>query len=131
DPRTGDGDGTPRPAGDSQRRMLGDGKPSTNPCWQLSAGGALASYRVAPTSAVGLGLPTARSRCAGGWARSALALPKPAVFDPVATGGHVAPGACPAMGAVVEGPLAVWVAAGFESAPGAVALCVADDKQEG
>src|SRR5262249_29469060 len=59
-----------------------------------------------------------------GW--SALALPEPAVFDPVAAGGHVAPGACPAVGAVVEGPPAVGVAAGLQPVPGAVALCVAD-----
>src|SRR5215472_18776411 len=57
---------------------------------------------------------------------SALALPEPAVLDPVAAGGHVAPGTCPAVGPVVEGPQAVRVAAGFQPLPGAVALCVAD-----
>jgi len=60
-----------------------------------------------------------------------LALPEPAVFDPVAAGGHVAPGACPAVRAVVEGPLAIGIAAGLQPLPGAVALCVADRQQQG
>src|SRR5215472_10450295 len=42
-------------------------------------------------------------------ARSSVPLPEPAVFDPVAAGGHVAPGAGPAVGAIVEGPPAVRV----------------------
>src|SRR5215471_4849617 len=71
----------------------------------------------------------ARLTVAAAW-WSVLALPEPAVLDPVAAGGHVAPGACPAVGAVVEGPLAVGVAAGFQSLPGAVALCVADRQQQ-
>jgi predicted nucleic acid-binding protein len=60
-----------------------------------------------------------------------LALPEPAVFDPVPAGGHVTPGACPAVGAVVEGPLAIGIAAGLQPLPGAVALCVADRRQQG
>src|SRR5262249_26541990 len=64
-----------------------------------------------------------------GW--SALGLPGPAGFVPGAAGGPVAPGACPAVGAVVEGPPAVGVAAGLQPVPGAVALCVADDEQQG
>src|SRR5207245_1651434 len=71
-------------------------------------------------------LPAARRGCAprqaargtgpspAGDARSALPLPEPAVLDPVAAGGHVAPGAGPAVGAVVEGPPAVRVAAGLQ-----------------
>src|SRR5215472_7377820 len=62
---------------------------------------------------------------------SALALPEPAVFDPVAAGGHVTPGTGPAVGAVVEGPPAIGVAAGLQPSPGAVALCIADDQQQG
>jgi EamA-like transporter family len=58
-------------------------------------------------------------------------LPESAVLDPVAAGGHVAPGACPAVGAVVEGPPAVRVAAGLEPLPGATALGVADHQQQG
>src|SRR5207253_222551 len=44
---------------------------------------------------------------------------------PVAGGGHVAPGTCPAVGAVVESPPAVRVAEGLEPLPGAITLGVA------
>src|SRR5262249_19020543 len=57
---------------------------------------------------------------------SSVPLPEPAVLDPVAAGGHVAPGTDPAVGAVVESPSAFRVAAGLESRPGAIALRVAD-----
>src|SRR2546429_5297446 len=62
--------------------------------------------------------------------RLALPLPEPAVLDPVAAGGHVAPGAYMPMGPVVEGPPAVWVAAGFQPLPDAVPLRVADHQQQ-
>src|SRR5215472_7218444 len=71
----------------------------------------------------------ARACRAGAW--SAVPLPESAVLDPVAAGGHVAPGACPAVGAVVEGPPAVRVAAGLEPLPGTFTLCVADYQQQG
>src|SRR5215469_3816459 len=63
--------------------------------------------------------------------RSALPSPEPAVLDPVAAGGHVTPGTCPAVGAVVEGPPAVRIAAGLQPLPGAIMLCVANHQQEG
>ena len=48
---------------DSRRRRLGERASRQRiPCRLLSACGTLASYRVAPTSAVGLGLPTAGKR---------------------------------------------------------------------
>src|SRR5262252_10009939 len=72
----------------------------------------------------------ARLTVAAAW-WSALALPEPAVLDPVAAGGHVAPGTCPAVGAVVERPLAIRVAASLQPLPGAVSLCVADGQQQG
>lgn len=63
--------------------------------------------------------------------RSSSPLPQPAVLDPVPAGGHVAPGTCPAVGAVVERPLAVRVAACLEPVPGAIVLRVADHQQQG
>ena len=62
--------------------------------------------------------------------RSSLPLPKPAVLDPVAAGGHVAPGTCPAVGAVIEGPPAVRITAGLEPLPGAIALSIADQQEQ-
>src|SRR5262249_10123865 len=84
------------------------------------------------------GPPAPSPRCKR-WARarrpagtgSAVPLPESAVLDPVAAGGHVTPGAYSAVGAVVEGPPAVRVAAGLEPLPGAVALGVADHQQQG
>src|SRR4249919_2139550 len=52
------------------------------------------------------------------------------VLDEVAARGHVAPGSLAGVGAVVEGPEAVAVAAGLQPGPGAVLLGVADDQQE-
>jgi EamA-like transporter family len=66
-----------------------------------------------------------------GGARSAWPLPEPAVLDPVAAGGHVAPGADLAVGAVVERPPAVRVAACLQPRPGPVPLRVADHQQQG
>src|SRR5262249_20290094 len=64
----------------------------------------------APTAARAVRCPRPGVGTWSGRARSALPLPKPAVLDPVAAGGHVTPGTYPAVGAVVEGPPAVRIA---------------------
>jgi len=59
-PRQRTGTGGPRPGRMRAGRRLGERASRQRiPYRLLSAGGTLASYRVAPTSAVGLGLPTA------------------------------------------------------------------------
>ena len=71
----------------SRRRRLGAGKSSTNPIQAIVGPGTLASYRVAPTSAVGLGLPTTgQARPAGAGAGT----PGPPRANCVGEGSHCA-----------------------------------------